>query len=162
MTSDEEFASELARALGPLYRVSLLDADGAVQNTYGGFAGKTIAGTRIPLPGSQRSLLLEVDETLLIPAFRAIEALMAPQKMSELPTGTFTHVDRAIEELITLAEAQIGRPISKMTRAEKQSVVRFLDDRGAFAVRKSVETVAEALGVSRFTVYNYLDSTREQ
>jgi hypothetical protein len=162
MIVEEEFASALARALGPLYRVSLLDGKGNVENTYGGFVGKTMAGTLIQLPGSERSLLLEVDESLLVPAFRAIEALMAPQKVSELPAGTFTHVDRAIEELISLAEAQIGRPISRMTRAEKQSVVRFLDDRGAFAVRKSVETVAEALGVSRFTVYNYLDSSREQ
>jgi predicted transcriptional regulator YheO len=48
-----------------------------------------------------------------------------------------------------------------MSRAEKQQVVRFLDGRGAFALRKSVETVADALGVSRFTVYNYLDSSRQ-
>ena len=47
-----------------------------------------------------------------------------------------------------------------MTREEKQALVRYLDDRGAFALKKAVEAVAETLGVSRFTVYNYLDSRR--
>jgi predicted transcriptional regulator YheO len=36
-------------------------------------------------------------------------------------------------------------------------VVRTLEARGAFSVRHGVETVAGALGVSRFTVYNYLN-----
>ena len=35
----------------------------------------------------------------------------------------------------------------------------MLDERGAFTLRKAVEDVADALGVSRFTVYNYLNST---
>ena len=34
--------------------------------------------------------------------------------------------------------------------------MRLLDERGAFRLRKAVEDVADALGVSRFTVYNYL------
>jgi predicted transcriptional regulator YheO len=34
----------------------------------------------------------------------------------------------------------------------------LLDDRGAFQLRRSVEEVADALGVSRFTVYNYLNA----
>ncbi|UUZ59852.1 helix-turn-helix domain-containing protein [Nocardioides sp. B-3] len=31
---------------------------------------------------------------------------------------------------------------------------------GAFTYRRSAETIAEAIGVSRFTVYNYLNRTR--
>ena len=77
------------------------------------------------------------------------------------PAGpSFTRVDQALTELIAECESEIGRPLEEMTRAEKRQVVRFLDQRGAFALRKSVETVADALGVSRFTVYNYLDTSR--
>ena len=36
--------------------------------------------------------------------------------------------------------------------------MRLLDGRGAFQLRKAVEDVADALGVSRFTVYNYLNA----
>jgi predicted transcriptional regulator YheO len=65
-----------------------------------------------------------------------------------------------MDELISLAEQEVGHSLGAMNRLEKQRVVRFLDERGAFALRKSVERVADALGVSRFTVYNYLDATR--
>ena len=34
----------------------------------------------------------------------------------------------------------------------------LLGDRGAFELRRSVEAVAEAMGVSRFTIYNYLNA----
>ena len=39
--------------------------------------------------------------------------------------------------------------------------MRLLDERGAFMLRRAVEHVADAMGVSRITVYNYLTrSTR--
>jgi predicted transcriptional regulator YheO len=72
-----------------------------------------------------------------------------------------THVGRALNELIALAEARIGRPLAERSRTEKQQVVRFLDGRGALALRKSAEMDADALGVSRLTVYSYLDSARQ-
>ncbi|HEX2049068.1 MAG TPA: helix-turn-helix domain-containing protein [Actinomycetota bacterium] len=67
------------------------------------------------------------------------------------------HVGESVEHLIDAAERSIGKPASQMSRTEKQVVVRFLDERGAFLIRKAVEDVADRLGVTRFTVYNYLD-----
>ena len=37
----------------------------------------------------------------------------------------------------------------------------MLEESGAFSYRKSVEAVAAALGISRFTVYNYLNRDRD-
>jgi predicted transcriptional regulator YheO len=34
----------------------------------------------------------------------------------------------------------------------------MLDQRGAFLLRKAVETVGEMMGVSRITIYNYLNA----
>jgi hypothetical protein len=67
------------------------------------------------------------------------------------------HLEDTVERLIAAAERSIGRKVPRMTRAEKQQVVRFLDERGVFLIRKAVEDVAERLGVTRFTIYNYLD-----
>lgn len=67
------------------------------------------------------------------------------------------HVSSTLEDLIAAAERSIGRPVAEMTRAEKQEVVAFLSERGVFMIRKAVEDVAERLGVTRFTVYNYLE-----
>ena len=67
------------------------------------------------------------------------------------------HLGTTIDGLVEAAEASLGKPAAQMTRREKQQVVRFLDERGVFLIRKAVESTAERLGVTRFTIYNYLD-----
>ncbi|MFI8192657.1 helix-turn-helix domain-containing protein [Streptomyces sp. NPDC085946] len=63
----------------------------------------------------------------------------------------------SLDHILAAMERQKGRPLSELERKDKQEVVRTLEARGAFSVRHGVETVASALGVSRFTVYNYLN-----
>ncbi|MFJ8586606.1 helix-turn-helix domain-containing protein [Streptomyces sp. NPDC093595] len=63
----------------------------------------------------------------------------------------------SLERILAAMERRHGMPLSQLDRKVKQSVVRTLEARGAFSVRHGVETVASALGVSRFTVYNYLN-----
>ena len=63
----------------------------------------------------------------------------------------------SLDHLLAALERRKGRPLADLDRKEKQEVVRGLEARGAFTVRHGVETVASALGVSRFTVYNYLN-----
>ncbi len=55
---------------------------------------------------------------------------------------------------------ELGAELRALDRAGRQNAVRVLEERGAFNYRKSVETVAEVLGVTRFTVYNYLNRDR--
>jgi HTH domain len=64
----------------------------------------------------------------------------------------------ALERLMTAVERELGSPLCDLSREDKQRAVRMLDQRGAFTLRKAVEDVADALGVSRFTVYNYLNA----
>ncbi|MFH8619247.1 helix-turn-helix domain-containing protein [Streptomyces sp. NPDC017979] len=63
----------------------------------------------------------------------------------------------SLDRILAALERSHGRPLAELDRRTKQSVVRNLEARGAFSVRHGVETVASALGVSRFTVYNYLN-----
>lgn len=63
----------------------------------------------------------------------------------------------SLDHILAALERRHGMPLSELDRKAKQSVVRTLEARGAFSVRHGVETVASALGVSRFTVYNYLN-----
>lgn len=62
----------------------------------------------------------------------------------------------SLDHILAALERKHG-PLAGLDRKAKQSVVRTLEARGAFSVRHGVETVAGALGVSRFTVYNYLN-----
>jgi DNA binding protein with HTH domain len=67
-------------------------------------------------------------------------------------------VHGALERMIAGVESELGAPLAELSREGKQRAVRLLEARGAFQLRKAVEEVADALGVSRFTVYNYLNA----
>lgn len=64
----------------------------------------------------------------------------------------------ALERLIASVERELGAPLSELSRHDKQRAVRLLDQGGAFILRRSVEDVADAMGVSRITIYNYLNA----
>lgn len=67
----------------------------------------------------------------------------------------------ALNRLIDNVEREFGGRLHELAREDKQRAVKALDDRGAFALRRSVEDVADAFGVSRITIYNYLNAIRE-
>ncbi|MGW2824094.1 helix-turn-helix domain-containing protein [Streptomyces sp. NPDC001443] len=67
----------------------------------------------------------------------------------------------SLDHILAAMERRMGRPLADLDRKAKQEVVRTLEARGAFSVRHGVETVAGALGVSRFTVYNYLNREKQ-
>lgn len=66
-----------------------------------------------------------------------------------------------LPRLIDQVERELGGALRDLSRTDKQRAVQLLDERGAFRLRKSIEDVADALGVSRITVYNYLNAIRE-
>jgi len=63
-----------------------------------------------------------------------------------------------LARLIDSVEREMGQQLPDMNREQKQLAIRLLDDRGAFTLRRAVEDVADAMGVSRITVYNYLNA----
>jgi hypothetical protein len=67
----------------------------------------------------------------------------------------------ALPAMISKIEADFGHPLGELSRVDKQRAVRILEERGAFALRGAIEDVADALGVSRITVYNYLNAMRD-
>lgn len=160
MNGEEQMAASIADALGAMFRVSVISPGGA-QSSFGVTSDHLTPMAEIPFPESPRSLRLEVDARALQDAHRTLHSLLAIGRLEPEPgAGPPIQLDRALDELLAVAEAEIGRPLPEMSRADRQRLVRFLDERGAFMLRKAVEQVADALGVSRFTVYNYLDSVR--
>lgn len=75
--------------------------------------------------------------------------------------GSATDLTDGLSRLIADVERELGGPLATLPRAEKQHAVRLLEERGAFEMRRSAETVGEALGLTRFTVYNYLNRIRD-
>jgi hypothetical protein len=64
----------------------------------------------------------------------------------------------ALDRLIEAVEREFGAALPSLPREDKQRAIRLLDERGAFTLRRAVEDVADAMGVSRITVYNYLNA----
>lgn len=83
-----------------------------------------------------------------------VHVQVAPQ--GDAPTLPSLH--GALDRLIESVERELGGKLPQLSREDKQRAVRLLDDAGAFTLRRSVEDVADALGVSRITVYNYLNA----
>jgi len=68
-------------------------------------------------------------------------------------------VQGTLERMIAAVEGELAASLADLSREDKQRAVQLLAERGAFELRRSVETVAEAMGVSRFTIYNYLNAS---
>jgi hypothetical protein len=64
----------------------------------------------------------------------------------------------ALDRIIASVERELGGSLDSLSRHDKQRAVRLLDQNGAFILRRAVEDVADAMGVSRITVYNYLNA----
>lgn len=66
----------------------------------------------------------------------------------------------ALARQVALVEAELGGNLGDLAFEEKRRAVALLEERGAFTVRKAVEQVADAMGVTRFTIYSYLNASK--
>ena len=107
--------------------------------------GAVIAGIRLPATGSGQAGAAD-------PSRQAAEGNLAAIVDNDAANG--------LDGILADLSAQFGSPLAELPRPRKQEAVRMLEESGAFSYRKSVETVAAALGISRFTVYNYLNRDR--
>ncbi|AWB94547.1 hypothetical protein DCE93_01740 [Agromyces badenianii] len=71
-------------------------------------------------------------------------------------------VDEVAQHVLASAISVVDVPVDLMHKRHKLAVVQALRDRGFFMLKESVETAAQALGVTRFTVYNYLNEIEHE
>ena len=64
----------------------------------------------------------------------------------------------ALARMIGQVEQELGAPLPELSRTDKQRAARLLQERGAFLLRNSAEEVADAMAVSRVTLYSYLNA----
>ena len=49
-----------------------------------------------------------------------------------------------------------------MNREEKIQFLKYLNDKGAFLITKSGERIQSFLGISKYTMYSYLDMIKNE
>ena len=104
--------------------------------------------------------LVDAIGAAMVPPDQAIEGDVVLDWEGEPAIGVRLEDMVSLERMIATVESQFGASLSELDRADKQRAVRMLDDRGAFQLRKSIEDVGEAMGVSRITIYNYLSAIK--
>ena len=62
-------------------------------------------------------------------------------------------LDHLIEESVAL----VGKPVPLMNKEDKVTAIQFLNDAGAFLITKSGDKVANYFGISKYTLYSYID-----
>ncbi|MFD3658334.1 helix-turn-helix domain-containing protein [Streptomyces sp. NPDC058620] len=110
-----------------------------------------------PLVSAVKPLVDAMGAELLAPGQAADDDVVLAWEGEDVIAVRLPQLSDSLDHILAAMERRHGMPLCDLDRKTKQSVVRTLEARGAFSVRHGVETVAGALGVSRFTVYNYLN-----
>ncbi|MGW7412432.1 helix-turn-helix domain-containing protein [Streptomyces sp. NPDC054863] len=110
-----------------------------------------------PLVTAVKPLVDAMGAEMLEPARAGRDDVVLSWEGEDVIAVRLPQLSDSLDHILAALERRHGMPLADLDRKTKQAVVRTLEARGAFSVRHGVETVAGALGVSRFTVYNYLN-----
>lgn len=131
--------------------------------------GKIIRTSTVFFRGSDDSIIgsicinTDISDSVRCEEFlHSLNMYNASESDKTSKTTIFTDVSELLTNLMNEAVEMVGVEVEKMTKEEKESVLRYLDEKGAFLITKSGDRVCEFLGISKFKLYNYLNSIRSE
>jgi len=108
------------------------------------------------------ALGINYDITNLVAFEGAIKSLTEShdengKKVDEVPKHIPQDVNALLDELIEQSVALVGVPVPFMTKNDKIKAINYLNDAGAFLITKSGDKVSKYFGISKYTLYSYVD-----
>ena len=103
---------------------------------------------------------INYDVSGLMMIQQTIGELLSTQDKTE--PEKIINVNNVLNELIEQSVALVGKPVALMNKADKVRAIRFLNESGAFLVTKSGDKVAKYFGISKYTLYSYIDTNKQQ
>ena len=100
-------------------------------------------------------LAINYDISRLMMVENAIADLISTPQPAE--PEKIVNVNDLLEELIQQSVALVGKPVVLMNKEDKIRAIQFLSQNGAFLVTKSGDKIAKYFGISKFTLYSYID-----
>lgn len=105
-------------------------------------------------------MCINLDITDLISARNMLGELCKVDEAEVQMIGQVNKINDVLYDIVENAIHKYGRPVIYLTKDEKVQIVKDLESRDVFLVKGAVDYVANALQVSRYTIYNYLDGIR--
>jgi len=78
------------------------------------------------------------------------------------PEPITQNVSELLDELIAQSVKRVGKPAALMTKEEKVKAIGFLNDTGAFLITKSGGRVCKYFGISKYTLYSYMEEAKNR
>jgi len=100
-------------------------------------------------------LAINFDISHLIRTQEAINQIIVHEKEEQFDQFP-VDVNDMLDRLILQSVDKVGKPIDKMNYKEKSIAIKFLDECGAFLIKKAGDKVAEVFGISKYTIYNHM------
>lgn len=106
-------------------------------------------------------LSINYDITELLMAERAIDSILHHKVEEKAPERIPQNVNDLLDDLIEQSVALVGKPVAMMTKDDKINAIQFLNNAGAFLVTKSGDKVSKYFGISKYTLYSYIDAKKD-
>ncbi|MDO4267970.1 MAG: helix-turn-helix transcriptional regulator [Eubacteriales bacterium] len=97
------------------------------------------------------------DITALVSIETSVKSLIAVEEANEKTGAIPTNVNDLLDTLIEQSVQMIGKLPALMTKDEKVRAIQYLNDCGAFLITRSGDKVSSYFGISKFTLYSYID-----
>ncbi|MBQ6116228.1 MAG: transcriptional regulator [Oscillospiraceae bacterium] len=105
---------------------------------------------------------INYDVTHLIMLRSAVDEALDMGGSRQREPERIINVNDVLDELIEQSVALVGKPVAMMNKEDKIKAIQFLNQSGAFLVTKSGDKVAKYFGISKYTLYAYIDANKRQ
>lgn len=102
---------------------------------------------------------INYDITELLMAERAVGSILHhKEEEKKLPDRIPQSVNELLDDLIEQSVQLVGKPVAMMNKEDKIKAIAFLNKAGAFLITRSGDRVSKYFGISKYTLYSYIDA----
>jgi predicted transcriptional regulator YheO len=101
---------------------------------------------------------INYDVTELLMAERSIGSILHHKEEKKIPDRIPQSVNDLLDDLIEQSVQLVGKPVAMMNKEDKIEAIAFLNKAGAFLITRSGDKVSKYFGISKYTLYSYIDA----
>lgn len=164
--SGESAGAQADRTLLEKRNLSALEARGHLSYMVKTPEGRVLKNSAVCIKNKQGEadavLTIKYDVTNLTMLENAIHDLISTESVREKEREPVMNVNELLEQLIQQSVDLVGKPVAMMNKDDKIRAIQFLSRNGAFLVTKSGDKVAKYFGISKYTLYSYIDAKQQE